>query len=64
MTEFPKPTDPEIIPIPQTSYHFIYFSRVERTRIKRGKNREQKQKERRNTILNLSQNVWPDQKQM
>ena len=42
MTEFPKPTDPEIIPIPQTSYLFIYFSRVERTRIKRGKNKEQK----------------------
>jgi len=25
MTEFHKPTDPEIIPIPQTSYLFIYF---------------------------------------
>ena len=64
MTEFPKRTDPEIIPIPQTSYLFIYFSRVERTRIKRGKNKEQKYKQRRKTILNLSKKVWPDQNQM
>jgi len=38
MTEFHKPTDPEIIPIPQTSYLFIYF-------LKSRKNKNRKRKE-------------------
>lgn len=38
MTEFRKPTDPEIIPIPQTSYLFIYF-------LKSRKNKNRKRKE-------------------
>jgi len=38
MTEFPKPTDPGIILIPQTSYLFIYF-------LKSRKNKNRKRKE-------------------
>ena len=35
MTEFPKPIDPEIIPIPQTSYLFIYFLKSRKNKNKK-----------------------------
>ena len=41
MTEFLKPTDLEIIPMPQTSYLFIYF-------LKSRKNKNKKKKKKRN----------------
>ena len=41
MTEFLKPTDLEIIPMPQTSYLFIYF-------LKSRKNKNKKKKKIRN----------------
>ena len=37
MTEFPRPTDPKIIPIPQTSYLFIYFLKSRKHKNKKRK---------------------------
>ena len=44
MTEFLKPTDLEIIPMPQTSYLFIYF-------LKSRKNKNKKKKKKKGTKI-------------